>query len=312
MSTRIELKINTEKGNDVSLSNMSLATTKSFIVLLESITSIVENTPANDSIRIQVKEGSAQVDIEGTDAAMDMIVEDFNEVSNNQSRKPRIVHNWRNIQSLLIANGFGFEVNIHRANGVEPLLQKIKLAKAYRVKPKRRKSDTQIKFLKGKLIEIGGVRPNIHIHTIDGEKIIQCDEATAIKIKSFLYKEIRLSIWSKEAVETKPQLSFCDKYIHEHDYNELKEFISGTQDLSESEEFGKIHDKLISYLAPGDNRSIGKARKIIRLYIHPTTEIGILKSILVITKSFQNVAKLKDDREKIRALIEEKIGYSLV
>ena len=74
---KLQIRITKDaNGNDIELDSMSLAATKSFVALLESLTKIIELTPNNEGIKIQVIKGSATAIAIGSNAQMKSISDD--------------------------------------------------------------------------------------------------------------------------------------------------------------------------------------------------------------------------------------------
>lgn len=311
---RLELKIvKDSNGKPIELDNMSLYAAKALNTFLNSLIQIIEGMDEKDrdGIRIQIVKGSACVVASGPETKINVLENDFDEVADNTSSKKDLVHNWKFIQKTIIANGLDYEINFYDSKNVKrPVVKKLKESHVFRVKTTRKKSDTNISFLKGKLMEIGGLKPNFHLFHNDIESIIHCDEVSAQKINKFLYQEISISTWAKVIPGSKPHYTYCDLYVNQDDFvKEIKTFINGNKKLSESEEFVSIHDKFKSYI---DNQDFGRLKKIMRLYDHTSTDVSTLKSILVITKSFKKNEQISGIRQSIKDILEKKIGHSLI
>jgi hypothetical protein len=308
----LELKIISDSnGESVELDNLSIQAAKSLKIFLDSLINIADLVPIKnrDLLKIKVKKGSASVAIEGLTSDIETIGENFDEVANNESSNKELVKNWRAIQYVIHANGLNYEANIvipHKE--IVSLTDRIKLGKEF--KTKRNKSDTNIAFLKGKLIAIGGLNPNFHLYNENQEEtIVHCDEETAKKINSFLYNEIYVSTWRKSVPGVKPNHTYGDLYTNESIFIEFRDFITKEIPKHDSEEFIKIHDKIKTIIGQQD---FGKLRKFLRLYNHPSVEETILKTILVNTKSFNNNPDISEIRNNIKNILEKKIGNSLI
>lgn len=311
---KLELKIvKDSNGKKIELENMSLGAAKSLNTFLESLINMIDSMPQKDKegIRIQIVKGSACVVAEGPEAKINVLETGFEDVANNTSTNKEFVNNWKFIQSVILANGLGYEVNFYDShNTKKPVIEKIKANRVFRVKAKKRnKSDTNVVFLKGKLMEIGGFKPNFHLFQNNELSVIHCDEVGAQSINRFLYKEIYISTWCKKIPGSKPHYTFCDNYTDEQDLKKFKTLFDLNLKASESEEFVNIHDYFKSYVA---NNDLGRFKKIMRIYNHQSTSIGTLKALLVITKSFKNHETISGMRNSIKELLESKIGRKLI
>jgi hypothetical protein len=308
---KLEFKIvEDSNGKSIELDNLSIYSAKALSVFLDSILKIVDAMPDKEGIKIRVVKGSAGVIAEGPETKMAITATDFKEVIERTSDKKSVVDPWKAVQNLILKNGLKFEVNYYpKNNNKQPLLDQIKVKRLFRVKPKRKKSDTTVVFIKAKLMQNGGKNPNFHLHIDGEEKVIHCDEKIALRVNSFLYKDVLISAWCKAAKGSKPHYTFCDIYIHEKDFSEFDEFITNNNKLTASEEFISIHDKFNSFLEKND---FPKIKKLFRLYNHVSTDAGNLKALLVITKAFKDHPEIKEVRTEIKDLLEKKLGRKII
>jgi hypothetical protein len=310
----LELKIISDSnGKSIELDNLSIQAAKSLNTFLDSLINIADRVSIKnrESLKIKVKKGSASVAIEGFTSDIETIGKNFEEVANNKSSNKDLVNSWRAIQYVILANGLNYEANIITPQkGIISLIDKIKLGSEFKAKSKRNKSDTNIAFLKGKLIAIGGLNPNFHLYNENQEEtIVHCDEETAKKINSFLYNEIYVSTWCKSVPGTKPNHTYGDLYINESNYIEFRDFITKEKSKNDSEEFIKIHDKIKEII---EHQDFGKLIKFLRLYNHPSVEVATLKTILVNTKAFNFNPDIFDIRNSLKKILERKIDKSLI
>jgi hypothetical protein len=310
----LELKITSDSnGKSVELDNLSIQAAKSLKIFLDSLINIADSVPIKnrDSLKIKVKKGSASVSIEGFTSDIETIGEKFDEVASNKSSNKELVNSWRAIQHVIHLNGLNYEANISTPQkGIISLIDKIKLGKEFKTKVKRNKSDTNIAFLKGKLIAIGGLNPNFHLYNENQEEtIIHCDEETAKRINSFLYNEIYVSTWCKSVPGVKPNHTYGDLYVNESTFIEFRDFITKGKSKNDSEEFIKIHDKIKAIIEQQDFK---KLRKFLRLYNHSSVDSTTLKTILVNTKAFSNNPEISDIRNNMKDILEKKVGNPLI
>lgn len=165
--------------------------------------------------------------------------------------------------------------------------------------------EPNIEFIQAKMIAVGGKSPNIHIEPTEGERmIVSCTELNANKAKAYLYKDILISIWETDKLNKKT-LELCDSYHQIDIFEDLKSFIDELNSAKdEIDSLDKIHNKCRFYL---DKQDYGNFRKLIRLFIHENTDINILKTILIITRSFKEHERLKEARENIKEIFDKKM-----
>lgn len=312
-TSKLELKIVSDSnGKSIELDNLSILAAKSLNIFLDSLINLVDAVPLENraSLTFQVKKGSACVAVEGFSSGIEYLEKNFEEVVNCKSTNKELVNNWKAIQDVILANGLNYEVNIVTPQkGKVTLIEKIKTS-PFKVKIKRHKADTNIHFLKGKLIAIGGSRPNFHLYNDQQEEtIVQCDEVIAKKISSLLYTEIYVSTWCKKTPGTKPIHTYADAYIHESDFLEFRNFVTKNIPEKDSEEFIKIHDKIREIV---EKQDFGKLKKFMKLFNHSSVEPSTLKTILVNTKAFRNHPNIIGIRNSIKEILEKKIGHPLI
>lgn len=293
---KIELIVKKDKNkNDVHLDAMSLDAAQSFLALFESLTKIVELTPNNGDAKIQITTGSVCAVATGNQTIAS-IISDFDLMVNHQSSNSDVIKEWRKMQSLFIANGLEYEVNFYdgATKKKTSVLETIKQARRFSVKTSRKTYDNSVKFLAGKLIEVGGKTPNIHI---DEHRPVTCNEENAaIAAKDYLYKFIRVGVWSKQNEDGDVSYELCDVYNNQQQYQDFKDFFDTLNSASNVERLTLIHRKIKNLLI---NEDFSQLRKLLLLWIHPSTDIQTLKIILVITKSFKDDDRISAYREKI-------------
>jgi hypothetical protein len=304
MSSKLEFKIiKDNKGNNIDLNNMSLASTQAFLTLLQSLTNIV-NVKSPKDVNIRILKGSAVLVAEGDDAVIAGIEQDFDDVLNRKSAKRYVVENWREIQNLLKDDGLQYEANFHRGSQKRSLVEPIKSHPKFRVRsPKGAKFS--ISFIKGKLIEVGGLHPNIHISSASETYTVACTEQEAIDVNKFLYNNVMISTWQKKRHGKPASYTFCDHYVIESHYTKLESFFKKFQDKDDIKKLELVHDEFRKYVL---ENSLGVAAKLIRVFNNESFDISTLKTALVVTKSFKDSEVLREIREAIKAKLESKVG----
>lgn len=304
---KLEFKvIKDSKDNRVELDSMSVEAAQAFLILAESVTRIIELTPNNEELRIQIKKGSAAVIVSGD--RVETIAESFTTIVNSKSTDKALVEQWRKIQTLFTKNGLQYEANIYTKNQTIQVLNILNTTKRLRTKSLNNPAiQTNIRFITGKLIAVGGKIPNVHIETEDlGRLTIACTERNAKKAKNFLYTTILLSAWVKESEATK-SYELCDSYYKEQlsFFDDLSSFIADLNEQNdEIESLKLLHYECRKYL---DENNYGLFRKFLRLFTHDSVDINILKTILIITQSFKDNEELKEARASIQSIFDRKI-----
>lgn len=307
MDNKLEIKIIKDSNkDDANLHAMSLEVAKAFLILVESVTQIVEQTSNNKDLRINVENGSVALSVEGN--GVETLQKDFLEVIENGSTDKLLVEPWRKIQSLFLTNGLQYSATISTTKRQTSVFEILKKTKTLRTKPQKRKvAKTNIEFIQGKLIEIGGKFPNIHVELPSNKKItIRCTESNAFKARNYLYQTIYLSSWVKNKGDEK-EYELCDSYQVNKDsaFFRLKKFIE-TFETSEDEitSLSLLHDECSDYL---DNEDFGNFRKFLRLFIHESTDVNSLHTILILSQFFRNNERLKEHVEALENLFNSKV-----
>lgn len=307
---KIEFKIVKDaKGKDVDLAAMSMVATRSLITLMQSLTNILSESANDQNVKIQILKGSATLVAEASEAIIKKVHKDFDDITQNKSSNKYLVENWLSIQSLIQENGLEYEANFYTRSSKVPVVEKIKSAKKFRVKTTRQRlpSDTDLIFLSGKLIEVGGKIPNIHIVTGNSEEkyTVGCEENEAIKVNKFLYQTVMLSVWRTKKANGVIKYSFCDFYTEEVIYNLFTELIKDFNKKEEVEALVLLHGKFREYI---ESRNFGYLRKLMRLFNHDSVSASTLKTILIITKSLKDHEEVSQLRQPLKEKLESKIG----
>lgn len=301
---KLEFKITKDaKGNDIELTNLSVEATNSLILMLQSMKDIIVNTPGAENAKIQVVKGSATVMTIAPPEVIQSFQEDFQNVLDKKETNASIVAPWRQLQNLFQANGLRYEANFYTKSIKISVEKQIKKATEFRAKPIKKQAKYELEFVKGKLIELGGKNPNIHILKNGVKTAISCTEIEAIKVNQFIYKEIEISI-RKKIVEDNIEYSFCDFYSDSKYFDEFQELITDSIQKDIEDFLFILHFKIKSFL---DDKNYGVVLKIFRLFNHISTDVNILKTILIITKSFSDNEQLKEPRANLYHLLKSKL-----
>lgn len=303
---KLEFIIKTDSSQQkIDLNSMSIEAAKAFSILFSSVVNIIRLNEDREGIKINIKSGSLVLEATGTEEQIENIQEDFAEIISCRSDNKALVKEWRIIQELFQANGLAYEANIYTKKTKNSVFDSLKTSKKLRAKPKYLPLKSSLIFMTGKLIAVGGFNPNIHLEQTNGTRItINCTEKNARKANRFLYDRIRISCWIKKGGnEVKYEL--CDSYWDDKEFNTLSGFLSQFQSVSnEIEQLKFVHYTSRDYL---DAKDYGNFRKFLRLFIHDSTDVNILKTILIVTQAFKDHEKLKEMRNDIKVLFDKKI-----
>ena len=281
-----ELKVVTDRdGKNVNLGDMPIEAAKAFLTFYQAMVTLAELS-GDENPRVGIKSGSAVAIATGKTA--ELIEEKYDLVVAGKCEIPEIVKQWREVQTRVQANGVGLEINAVSAKGVRHLKADIKQAKTFVKKPVKSKFSNSIKFISGKLEEVGA---NIHVLTDEGEKItIECQQSVALKAIKYIFKPVWVSVWAKKATTgTSASYELCDVYGDEEQYNGFKNFFEDLEKENKIAGLTAIHQTIKAELA---RENFGALRKLLKLWNHPSTDIQTLKIILVITKAFRNDERL--------------------
>jgi hypothetical protein len=285
-SNKLEFKITHDvQDQKVNMGDMSIEVSHALLTLLKAMTRIVELTPNNKNLRICVKQGSAVVSIQGT--SVETVQKNFSQIVKKKSSNKDLIEEWRRIQTLFSTNGIRYEAAFFEGNKSTSIVDDLKSSTQFRAKKKSRPPvATNIIFLSGKLIAVGGKFPNIHIDDQEDNRItISCTEVGANKAKAFLYKTILLSAWSTKTTG-KDKLEMCDSYWENQRpmFSEFQEFIQQLKKApDEIESLKLIHYKCQDLLKMQDFK---KYRKFLRLFNNERSDINVLKTLLIVSRSF--------------------------
>jgi len=306
---RFEFKIlNDKDGSETNLDNLSLRESKAFLVLLESMISIAENTGISDDFEIKIEKGSACVAIESSD--LSPLVMEYSNILKNESNNAEAVQAFRNVQNLFWNNGLTYSSKIKTMSNVSSnIFNEISKARTFRTKSIKRSREYQITFLEGNLQEIGGKNPNFHI-VKNGKTIkIECLEQEAQRIKDELYKTIRLSVIETKLANNRSLYKFIDFYRDVNDYKFYQNLIERTYEFDHLDFLREIN-KLVKDTLRSEDYT--KTRQILKLFNNHFTDDSILKTILIITKHFSERSEIKHIRKSIKSILEKNRGEVLI
>jgi hypothetical protein len=304
---KLEIKITHDNSQkEVELDAMSIAVAKAFIILVNSLTRIVELTPGSRNAKISIKKGSAAVSVEG--ASVEIVEENYRQILEKQSSNKELVDEWRKIQNLFSKNGIQYEANFYTKSRKLSILDQLKNSKKLRTKRAEKPPvETNIEFLSGKLIAVGGKKPNIHIETLESIRAtISCSEAKANKAKAFLYNTILLSVW-KSGSSDSPKYDMCDSYFESQKptYDDFAGFIFNLKNsANEIDSLKLIHYKCQEILK---SQNYGVYRKFLKLFLTDKMDANVLKTLLIASRPFQENERISPIFQELNRLFDDKM-----
>lgn len=303
MNNKLEFKITSDKnGVPLRLDDMSLSAAKAFLILYESLVKIVNLTNGGENTKISITQSSLATSIEGD--VVSQIKDELKSVAKSECVNSEIVKQWKNIQEVIKGNGFSYDAIDHLDGTSESIVYLFKDSKSFHKKVSRKSYNSYIKFYIGKLMAVGGKKPNIHIDFGGNKIVVECTEQNADLAKEFLYKNINISVWSKKAVGQKTTYQLCDVYSSYNQFMDFKDFFDRINEMDELSALSNIHDKIQGYLESGNFEYL---QRLALIWMHETTDIPTLKTILVITKDFKKHPDFETYRNKLLKIYETKM-----
>ncbi len=295
-------------GNKADMKNLSLDELKALGVMLNSMSTILENEGAKDA-KIAIEEGSIKLVLPLVTAAT--MIGNFNTVIENKSDNAPLVESYRELKNLFHNSELEFDIRVVNNTGkTVHLLDELLAAKSIRTKNIKRDKDVSLIFITGMIRDIGGLSPNFHVFDKNNKKYkITCTKEEAVFFRNYLYDNIFISAWMTKKPGYSVSYRFNDKYTNVQDFDVHSKINSSAYKLATLDSLELIDDTLTSYFKKKDFLS---ARKMIKLFNDYSVNNSILKTILINTKSFKNNNEISDIRENIVKILEKKKGSKLV
>lgn len=310
MDNYFEIKIVKDSHkNDADVHSMSLEVAKAFLVLVESVTKIIENTPNNENLRINVKKGSVKLLIQGD--GVESLQETFLDVINKGSVDKLLVDSWRTMQSLFKQNGLEYEAVIYTDQKLTRVYDTLKGMKALRAKPiKRQIPKTNIEFFEGTLFKIGGENVSmLHLNIGEKKRIrVSCSKESAGNAKRHLYQPIFISCWTSKK-DGKKVYRLCDSYVFKEDspYYRFKKFIYDFEHAEdELDSLDMVYDECLNLLK---EQKYNRLKRFLKLFIDIGTDVNTLHTISLMTHFFKEHEVLKEYALRVETLLDEKVFY---
>ncbi|NVK27056.1 MAG: hypothetical protein HWE14_03375 [Flavobacteriia bacterium] len=300
----LEIKLRKDTaGNDVELGNMDLIAAKAVNKILSSLIKIVEHESDLD-LKIGVEKGSAVQRItsekEGDIRVVYSKIEAARAAAAN--RDNAIIKQLNVIQSN-IAHFSDYTISYQDKSLNEPLNINHYFARKFKQKRDRNKEylELEMLFSKGKLIDVGGKNPNLHVQTASELTTISCTKTQAKQLVHSLYEEVYLGCWKLGSTDPVLCIAFSSSEIYDSFYqiSEKLSTASGTQP------FHLISNKIEELL---DKNDLERTRAFIKLFSHANTPIEHQRPILTMMKAFKNDSNFKDVLKEIEKGVRKKIG----
>ncbi|TVZ47976.1 hypothetical protein [Olleya sp. Hel_I_94] len=307
--SKLEIKIiEDQQGAHIDLDNLSVDASKSLQIILESFTRIAQEEN-NEDFSISIKKGSACIALSAPETKLHIVHKKVIDVLEYNSSNETYVESLKAIQQRVGFKDFKFEIiySDSQNNEIVDLLPGFKQNRKFSRKKRiaRKNQPLKIKFIQGKLYEIGGKRPNIHIQQGLESHKIKCTELQAKKVKGLLYNEdVMFSAWETIGADKKTVLTYCDNYVNKDLFDELESFMVLNLNQNGTKPIKDLHNILVENIKIAD---FGKVKKIIKLFKTELTDVNRLRAILLCTKPFKDRDDLNELLISVFDLIEKKL-----
>lgn len=291
----IEISIEKEKdGTQADILNMSESAARSMAEILHAMSEVIALNGLQERVKISLVSGSVCSKYSGQLSDVSVISDSFNKYLRDQLEPSLLKENIKRIHNLVHKNGLAYKIYTNVVEGGVDLTSEFK-AKKVRA-PRTPKRVKKVYFIKGVLYEIGGLKPNFHVHDSDGNvHKIACTEYEAQKAIKFLYKEINVSAFG---TDTK-NCQLIDVYDNQQMASVIQSSIRKEYETEEIEYYYRLL-KLCSELY--DQEKIKEIRRIMWLNYKSSHDYNVLKSMIVVAHQINN-----EKAFDISKLIEAKI-----
>lgn len=306
-------------GKEVELDNMTLDEVVTFKRLLDSFLGLAKVYDKNSDTRISIRKGSAQMALETSSPTIELIKSDFSDIFNNKSKKNQTVIYCKEIQKILTTFPFQYEFDIKNSQGQKTsvLTEFTRKQKFYTKREPKTKRISELEFIQGELIDLGGKKINFHITppNSDYALVIDCkSKEEARRVRNYVYSEAYILVHTKKSKKSKTIREFLDVYTDEAQFEEIKKFYSSFQSLEGHARYMEFHNFIYSELKKTNDleKALKKIRKYIRLFDNSWTESGQLRTILVSLKSFRKNEILEETLNRITNRLKELTGQNKI
>ena len=297
MSTdKIEIKLTYVDDEYVDLSNMSVKALESFLSVTNALKNISESV--SDQLTFTIKKGSAYASVNGYKGDIGNIYSKIDEALKGESTDEIVTSNLRNIQKEIQNSVFTYQF----VYGNEILDTRIRSAKKIAKKRTKQLFENKIEIISGYFNQIGGNDPNYHFDYGSGNRLtIDCTINETEELKEYLYKTISSVVVKKSFEDENLKPIFEHKAIIEDSLvYPFKEFLRRyytTQDLIKRleiiYEFIDISETKEKYI-----------ELLLKAFKSNVFNVSEIKTILVISKSFQENENIRKNRNELLIVYE--------
>ena len=304
-SNKFEIHI---EGKNVSLQMMSLDAAKALQAFVEALTKLAEMQKNPEDYKISLNKGSIKVSIDSSPEHIEVLENQIQEVVENKSKNKEAIDTLNKIHDTVLIEGLKFNISLTKRGVSKNYTDVFKRDRRFsRKRSERRKPKFTLKFYKGRLFNIGGHSPNIHIEINRSEnKTIKCSETDAKNIVKYIYSEVIVAVWddNKTAIGKDNSYELCDHYINGSE-QVYKAYITKIDSLSHDECLQFIYSEIESLIVKSEFKKIDK---FIRLFNHKSVHPEYLRMILVATKPIRDNEAISLVRNLIKEKCESVIG----
>lgn len=305
---KFEIALAELEGNKVSLSSMTTEALSSFISIISSMKALSTEICYSEKLHFIIKEGSAQCDLVAAEEDLDAIYSEINLAIKGESHNKVVVMNLRSIQDQLKnkSSRFRFNYNVNKKPPID-LFNQLYYAKKISLKKDKTAPSFKLSIISGFLNQIGGKNPNYHFDYGGGNKItISCSEAEAKHIKDYLYNTVYSLLLCKESKTIDKETKYFHKVIVEKEYvvdlkKLFKEYFEET-DLVKK--LGLIHDFVTPLFK--NSKELTILKYLLVAFDDMNFHLSEMKTILVISKPFENSDMINNERKSLLATFEKK------
>jgi hypothetical protein len=282
----IEIILNKDsEGNEINLHNMSLESSKAVRQILDALISLAEYE-ADLNLKIGMKQGSAANQLFGVHSELEVVYKKIEDAANSSPERENHYVTQLNLIRNSIEHNSDFDIiysNQNKLRSIKPLF-------ATRFRKTRLKpvidNEFKIEFIEGHLELNGGRKPNFHLVHNNISTTIECTQAEAQKVNTFLYQNIKISAWTKKRAN-RLEYNFCDIYAGKSEvyFYEFDKFLKDLSTKKGTEPFHFISEFLEDLY---NRKDYTGAKKFIRLFLTPYSLPIHLRTILVMSKAFKD------------------------
>jgi len=276
---KIEIKLTYVDDEYVDISNMSVKALESFLSVTNSLKNISESV--SDQLTFTIKSGSAYASVNGQRNDIGNIYSKIDEALKGQSTDEIVTSNLRNIQKEIQNSVFKYQF----LYGNEVLDNRIRTAKKIAKKRTKQLFENRLEIISGYFNQIGGNDPNYHFDYGFGNRLtIDCTINETEELKLYLYKTISSLVIKKTYEDDQIKPVFEHKTIIEDELvQSFKEFL---KNYYCEENLIKRLETIYDFIDNSEEKE-KYIELLLKAFKSPVFNVSEIKTILVISKSFQ-------------------------